>query len=193
MNGTWEPYSPGKNGNTTADFVNAWRRFHDLAQQQGASNITWVWCPNVDPGNLFTPYSQLYPGDAYVDWTGFNGFNKDGKSSFSWLFGSSYNTLLQIAPTKPILISETAAEEALGNKVSWITDAFSTQLPQNFPQIKAVVWFNWRFYQNSKWWNYDIESTSSAQQAFSNAISSPYYLAGGGLSNLPLHTKITPP
>jgi Bacterial Ig domain/Glycosyl hydrolase family 26 len=192
MNGTWEPYSPGKNGNTAADFINAWRHFHDLAVSAGAKNITWVWCPNVDPWNMFTPYAQLYPGDAYVDWTGFNGFDKDGKSSFNWLFGSSYNALRQIAPTKPILISETAADE-LGNKAGWIADAFSTQLPKNFPQIKAVVWFNWRFYQNSKWWNYEIESTPSAQQAFNNAISSPYYLAGGGLGNLPLRTKITPP
>ena len=99
----------------------------------GATNITWVWCPNVDPANMYTPYSQLYPGDAYVDWTGFNGFNRDGKTSFTWLFGSSYSKLLQLAPTKPIMISEIASEETLGNKASWITDAFSTQLPTELP------------------------------------------------------------
>ena len=133
MNGTWASYSPGKNGNTAADFVNMWRHFHDLAVQAGATNITWVWCPNVDPAGLYTPYSQLYPGDAYVDWTGFNGFNKDGKSSFSWLFGSSYNTLRQIAPTKPILISETGAEETVGNKASLdhrhVLDPAAQELP----------------------------------------------------------------
>jgi beta-mannanase len=193
MNGTWQWYSPGINGNTAADFVAAWRHFHDLAQQEGATNITWVWCPNVDPTNMYTPYSALYPGDAYVDWTGFNGFNRDGKSSFSWLFGSSYSTLLQIAPTKPILISETSSEETLGNKVGWITDTFSSQLPLYFPKIKAVVWLNWRMWQSPRWWNWEIESTPSAQQAFATAISSPYYLAGGGLGNLPLHTKVIPP
>jgi Bacterial Ig domain/Glycosyl hydrolase family 26 len=193
MNGTWAAYSPGKNGNTAADFINAWRHFHDVAVNAGARNITWVWCPNVDPSNLYTPYSQLYPGNAYVDWTGFNGFNRDGRSSFSWLFGASYNRLLQIAPTKPILISETASEELLGAKVSWITDAFSTQLPKYFPRIKAVVWFNWRMYQNSRWWAWEIESSSSAQAAFKTAIGSSYYLAGGGLGGLPLRTKISPP
>jgi len=193
MNGTWAAYSPGKNGNTAADFVAAWRHFHDVAVNAGAKNITWVWCPNVDPSNIYTPYSQLYPGDAYVDWTGFNGFNRDGKSSFSWLFGSSYNSLLQIAPTKPILISETGSDELLGTKVSWITDAFLTQLPKNFPRIKAVTWFNWRMYQNSRWWAWEIESTSTAQAAFKNAIGSSYYLAGGGLGGLPLRTKISPP
>jgi beta-mannanase len=67
MNGNWQPYSPGVNGNTASDFVNAWRHFHDLTAQAGASNVTWVWCPNVDPGNIYTPYAQVYPGDAYVD------------------------------------------------------------------------------------------------------------------------------
>jgi beta-mannanase len=67
MNGTWEPYSPGVNDNTSADFVNMWRHVHDLAQQAGAANITWVWAPNVDPRGLFTPYDQVFPGTAYVD------------------------------------------------------------------------------------------------------------------------------
>jgi hypothetical protein len=192
MNGTWAAYSAGKNGNTAADFVNMWRHFHDLAVQVGATNITWVWCPNIDPGNIYTPYSSLYPGDGYVDWTGFNGFNTDGRSTFSWLFGASYNRLRQVAPSKPILISEIGAEETVGGKASWITDAFSTQLPKNFPQIKAVVWFNWRFY-NTRWNNFEIESSPTTQQAFKTAIGSSYYLAGGGLGGLPLRTKISPP
>ena len=42
MNGNWQPYSPGVNGNTASDFVNAWRHFHDLTAQAGASNVTWA-------------------------------------------------------------------------------------------------------------------------------------------------------
>ena len=83
MNGNWEGYSPGANGNTPADFVSMWRHVHDLATRAGATNITWVWAPNVDPRHMFTPYRQLYPGADYVDWTGLDGFNMDGKSSFS--------------------------------------------------------------------------------------------------------------
>jgi hypothetical protein len=101
--------------------------------------------------------------------------------------------MLQIAPSKPILISETGADGTYPDKPSWTTDALSVQLPQNFKQIKAVVWFNWRMYQNGKWWNWEIESSSAAQQAFVNAIASPYYLAGGGLGSLPLRSKISPP
>jgi Glycosyl hydrolase family 26 len=193
MNGSWEPYSPGVNGNTAADFVNMWRHFHDLAVQAGAGNITWVWAPNVDPGNIFTAYSQLYPGDGYVDWTGLDGFNQDGNETFSWLFGSSYGKLLQLAPSKPIMITQVASIEGGLGKPGWITDALGTQLPQKMPQIKAFLWFNWRTQENGSTWDWPIESSAASQQAFAGGIASGYYLAGGNLGNLPLRTTISPP
>src|SRR5439155_23829787 len=67
MNGPWEPYGPGVSGNVPADFVTAWRHMHKIVEDAGASNVTWVWSPNVDPRQMFTPFEPLYPGDAYVD------------------------------------------------------------------------------------------------------------------------------
>jgi Glycosyl hydrolase family 26 len=194
MNGSWYPYSPGQNGNTAASFVAAWRHIHDIFAAVGATNVTWVWCPNVDPDNSMTPLSQLYPGDAYVDWTGLNGYNWGGSSwmSFAQVFTTSYNALLQVAPTKPILIGETASGEDGGSKAGWITDALSTQLPQNFPQIKALLWENWRIYEKGAWWPWEIESSSSSQQAFATGISSSYYASGGSFGNLPLLRPVAP-
>jgi hypothetical protein len=203
MNGNWFPWSPGVNGNTTSDYINAWRHFHDVAVQAGASNITWVWCPNVDPnttGYWWTPYEQVYPGDAYVDWTCLSGYNKGsiytppGWQSPSQVFATSYNRLLQLAPTKPILIGETSSEESGGSKASWISDLLGTQLRQNFPQIKALVWFNCRDYDAglNHWWPYEIESSPSAQAAFATGIASSYYAPGGSFGSLPLLSKIKP-
>jgi anti-anti-sigma factor len=191
MNGGWEPYAPGNNGNTAASFVAMWRHMHDLAVAAGATNVTWVWCPNVDPGNLFTPYSQLYPGDSYVDWTGMDGYNQNGTQSFSSVFGSSYNTLLSLAPTKPIMISQTGSVEGGIGKAAWITDMLSTQLPNNFTQIKALLWFNWRVYQNGAWYDWPIESSTSAMAAWQAGIGSSYY-ASNSYGNLPLLTKVRP-
>jgi beta-mannanase len=92
MNGSWEPYSYLSNSSqTSTNFIAAWRHMHDLAVAARATNVTWVWCPNVDMNNSFTPYGDLYPGDSYVDWTGLDGFNKDFSTSqsFSTLFGTS--------------------------------------------------------------------------------------------------------
>jgi hypothetical protein len=195
MNGTWYPYSPGHNGNTAADFVAAWRHMHDVFVAEGATNVTWVWCPNViDPSGRGTPLGQLYPGDAYVDWVGLNGYNWGGKGwqSFAELFGPSYEALRRLAPAKPILIGETASAEAGGSKAAWITNALAIQLPHNFPQIKALLWFNWRVYDKGAWREWPIESSPAAQKAFAKAIGSPYYASGGKFGQLPLLGKVQP-
>ena len=50
MNGNWFAWSEGVNGNQPGEYVAAWRHVHDIFTQVGATNATWVWCPNVDPG-----------------------------------------------------------------------------------------------------------------------------------------------
>jgi mannan endo-1,4-beta-mannosidase len=192
MNGPWEAYGPTVNGNTPQDFVLAWRHMHDIFTAAGATNVTWVWCPNVDPRKKFVPYRDLYPGDRYVDWTGLDGYDFDGTASFSWLFSSSYAKLLELAPTKPVMLSQVAAEELTGRKPAWITDALGTQLPRHFPRVKAVLWFNWRIFEQGRWLDWEIESSPAAQSAFRQAIASPYYRPGGEGAQMPLLTKVGP-
>jgi beta-mannanase len=183
MNGTWEPYSVGRNGNTPADFVAMWRHVHQLAVRAKASNVTWVWALNVDPRGMFTPYRSLYPGGRYVDWTGLDGYNSNGRENFPWLFGSSYRTLLQTAPTKPIMITQTGSVEGGNGKAAWITNALA-RLPTAYPQVKAFLWFNWRINKSGRWFDWEIESSRAAQRAFAAGIASPYFLAGGAFGNL---------
>jgi hypothetical protein len=208
MNGGWQPYSTlsggsaNSNNNTPAAFVTMWKYMHDLANQAGASNITWVWAPNVDPSNAFVPYSQLYPGDGYVDWTGLRGWNKyPGGDSADYLFGSSYAKLLQLAPNKPISLNTVGTTENGNiNKVNWLNDFF-TNLPNKYPKIKNFIWFNWRF-DGSKNGSFtdkndclcEIESSSTALQAWKSGLSSSYYMpASSSLANLPLRTKVPIP
>jgi beta-mannanase len=194
MNGTWFPWGSQAKQNPAA-YVAAWKHMHDIVAAQGATNITWVWCPNtIFTGS--TPLDQLYPGDNYVDWTCIDGYNKgplDGDSwkSFSQVFQSTYNQILTVAFSKPIMIGETASNENGGSKAAWITDALQTQLPNNYPKVKAFVWFNWPIYENSVNQQWPIESSSSAQDAFKTGIGSPYYSTNvyGGLPPL---TKVQP-
>jgi hypothetical protein len=194
MNGNWFSWgTTSSNQNTPADYVAAWRHMRQLFDTVGATNVTWVWCPNLEYSGS-VPYGQLYPGDAYVDWTCLDGYNKGSNStSFNTLYGQSYSDLAKLAPTKPIMIAEVGSiEYGAGVKAAWTTDALSTQLPQNFPRVKAFVWFNWRISENGSWTNWEIESSASSQSAFAAAIASPYYRAGGSLGSLPLLTKIAP-
>jgi hypothetical protein len=88
------------------------------------------------------------------------------------VFGDSYSELLSIAPSKPILIGETASSEFGGSKAAWITDALTDKLPHHYPAIKAMLWLN----ANVQGQDWIIETSNPAQTAFASGIQSPYYL-----------------
>jgi hypothetical protein len=165
-------------------FKAVWRRFHNIAVKAGATNITWVWCPNVSfPGS--TPLASLYPGNAYVDWTCMDGYNHGTKTpnwgwvSFASLFSPTYAQLTSAGfegRDKPIMIGETGSTEVGGSKANWIADALGTTLPRAFPKIRAVVWFNWNIvHPDGVRWDWPIESSLAATRSFANAIYSSYY------------------
>jgi len=187
MNGDWQfPWSEQLNGNQPGDYIKAWRHVHDIFSQAGATNVTWVWCPNISSGTT-RPMSSLYPGDAYVDWTCLDGYNKETQwldpysvftgSQTDWLY-DSYQEILHVAPTKPIMIGETASNEAGdggSKKAAWITDFLTNHVPKDFPKIKAIVWFNWD--DDNPAYTFPIESSQPSQSAFAAAIASSYYAA----------------
>jgi Glycosyl hydrolase family 26 len=203
MNGLWFPWAREARA-APGVFVAAWRRLHRIAARQGAGNVTWVWCPNaVFDGS--TPLSDLYPGDDVVDWTCMDGYNKGrhpleptGWESFGELFGETYGELLALAPGKPIMIGETGSTEVGDGgvdpsaKAAWITDAMTVQLPLNFPQVKAVTWFNWNIEEgDGQRWDWPIESSEAVRRAFAAAIASRYY-AQGRFGHLRRHATIRP-
>jgi hypothetical protein len=196
MNGTWFGWGQEAAASPT-QFKSAWRHFHDVVEAQGATNVTWVWCPNTKFKGA-TSLSSLYPGAEYVDWTCTDGYNRGTNPikperwlAFSTVFGSTYTTLLSLAPEKPVMIGEVASTEIGGSKAKWIDDGLASLLPIKYPKIKAVSWFNWNIPVGESRWDWPIESSESAQAAFSNVISSPYF-AGNTFGNLPSLTRIQP-
>ena len=180
LKGTY-PWIQTVNGNSSGQYVTMWRHVHDIFTSVGATNVTWVWCPNVEYIGSYKPLTSLYPGDSYVDWTCIDGYNWGTNpttpghvwQSFSSVIGPTYSNLTgTVAPSKPLLIGETASSEYGGSKSAWITDMLGTQLPKYFPKIKAFLWFNWK--DKADW---PIETSSSAQSAFAAGIKSSYYAA----------------
>ena len=162
MNGNWYPWSEAVNGNRPGEFVRAWRHVHDIFTSVGATNVKWVWSPAA--GALDIQGSQ-YPGNAYVDVVGLSVFNGGralpwgGWRSFARIFEPSYKALEQIAPSKPIQISEVASAERGGNKAAWITNMFSVL--HHYPQVKSLIWYDLR-----KQTNWPITSSRRAARAF---------------------------
>ena len=173
MNGNWNPWSEQVNGNKAGQFVLAWKHVHAIFSAQGASNVTWVWSPNINYAGS-TPLRELYPGDGSVDWVGMSGYNWGTFTGHVWqpfssVFQPTYHDLLGIT-RRPMMIAEMASTEQGGNKAGWISDAYAAQIPQHFPGLRAVVWFN-----ENKETDWRIESSQAAQNAFAGAIASSLY------------------
>ncbi len=177
MNGNWYPWGVGPrnpDGNTSTDYVAAWRHVHDIFAQVGATNVRWVWSPNTISTN--SPLSpDTYPGDAYVDWIGMDGYNVgvsegwNGWLSLVSIFAPTYNALTTLT-NKPIMIAETGSTESGGDKAAWITQGLLSDLSTGLPRVRAVVWFD-----KDKETDWRVNSSPSALAAYRTVVASPLY------------------
>ena len=108
MNGFWYPWDASHV--TSTDYVAAWRRIHDIFRAEGATNVIWSWAPNVISGGPGVKLAAWYPGDAYVDWIGIDGyFAAGGPDNYQALFGPTIREINGFTD-RPYLIVETGAE-----------------------------------------------------------------------------------
>lgn len=167
MNGGWEVYAASKVG--AANYVKAFNRLQTRVQAV-ASNVLFVWCPNVAyPGS--TPFADVYPGNP--DLLGLDGYNwgtnplkPDRWRSFDEVFATSLQQLATLAPGKPVWICETASTEIGGDKAAWITDMWASFKSGRYPNLQALVWFDWPIPQGTGRMDWPIESSPAAQAAF---------------------------
>ncbi|MBF4631576.1 endoglucanase [Clavibacter michiganensis subsp. phaseoli] len=161
MNGNWYPWSDGVNGNASGSYVAAWRHVHDLVVAQGATNVRWVWSPNVPyPGS--TDLASLYPGADQVDVVALDGYNWGAVAGQRWtapadLFGPGLAQLRAIAPGKPLVIAEVASSETGGSKADWDRDLVAYLQAQ--PDVVGFVWFD---FQKEEDWRIDSSAASAA-------------------------------
>ena len=89
-------------GNNAPLYVSAYRHIHDLFVAAGANNVVWAWCPNVtDTNGSNRTTMDYYPGDAYVDWTGVDGYN----------WGTTNGRLADLPAGIPKYLPSTCSEE----------------------------------------------------------------------------------
>ena len=159
-------------GNNAPLYVAAYRHIHDIFVAAGATNVIWAWCPNVTDINGENKNTMdYYPGDAYVDWTGVDGYNwgtkNGGWQTFRQVFQEIYPLLA--ARKKPIMIGEMSSAQVGGNKAKWIDEIIPT-LRTSFPLIKCVVWFD--INKEADW---RISSSPESEAAFIRMAKDPYF------------------
>src|SRR4029079_11835586 len=107
----------------------AFRHVVDIFRSRGVSNVAFVWTVmnwTFDPRSGRDPMA-FYPGDAYVDLIGSDGYNWfPGRAGAPW---DSFETVFTrtnafaVAHGKPWMVVETGSQEdplAPGRKGAWI-------------------------------------------------------------------------
>jgi hypothetical protein len=166
MNGTWYRGYSGK----PAAFIAAWRRIHRLFRRAGASNVVWVWNPNLTPPD----WDRYYPGNAYVNVIGVDGFNNTAKwphPSFAQMFGPF---LAHFAGRKPLMIAEVATTSARGSAAAFINGMHSYLEHVAGPRYGtfAVCWFD---SNTSDHYNWRVDQTPAAWRAWLALARDPYF------------------
>ncbi|SEO58325.1 glycoside hydrolase family 26 protein [Actinacidiphila rubida] len=155
MNGFWYPWGTKKA--TPQQFVSAWKHVHDVFAEEGATQVIWVWSPNVIGPMKSVRLKPFWPGDAYVDWIGVIGYyGLDGPHTYKTLYGPTMDEVRGFTK-KPFIIAETASEGRT-RKPADIDDLF-----QGTAKRSDVVGFIWFDYNKETDWRVDSSSAAAAE------------------------------
>lgn len=186
FNGNWYPWGIANNSSNPALYVSAYRRVHDLVVAAGATNVQWVWCFNNSPtpNASYNDPAQSYPGDAYVDWAGIDGYNwglgpswdpgGNHWTSFDSMFASAYAQARTIAPRRPVMIGEVASSEDGGSKAQWLNDVSTVLQSGRYPDLKLLVYFD---QDKEELWS--GTSSATAKTAFTSWVNQAYMKGKG--------------
>ena len=143
MNGNWYPWSSALIGheNYKALFKYVRDRFTSL----GVTQVRWIFSINWENVPQENDFTNAYPGDAYVDAIGLDGYNwgttleTSRWMNFREIFGPIYRTVSRVYD-KTILITEFSSTSTGGNKSKWILNALSDMKKMN--NLKGFILFN---------------------------------------------------
>jgi hypothetical protein len=133
-NGNWYPW--GWTRLSPAAYVAAWQHVVSSLRRFGATNVTWLWTVNVTYTGA-GPLADYWPGNAYVDWVGIDGYFTMPDDTFSSVFSPTI-AAVQALTAKPILLSETAVGQVAGQ--ARVIPGIFTGIHGN--HLLGLVWFD---------------------------------------------------
>ncbi|WP_230688927.1 glycoside hydrolase family 26 protein [Micromonospora sp. WMMD558] len=168
MNGDWSPWAAGVNGNTPSLYVKAWQHVVTLFREAGATNVLWLWAPNIIRGATVEGVSQFWPGDEWVDLIGFTGYGVNSsvfgfESSAGQTFDPTMKLLARLSK-KPVVLAETGVEGR--EKDRWM----ATLGPwlRAHPNVIGLIWTQAPPPHSSADWRYN--NTPRNMKAFKKSV-----------------------
>lgn len=173
-----------------ASYIAAWRHMHKIFAEVDATNVRWVWCPNSSGFGKTNPAASYYPGKAYVDWIGTDGYNWgrfDGRGrwqSFQRVVLPFYRW--GVSTGKPMLMGEFGTVEGKpGQKAAWFQQA-AEAIQTEFPAIRAVVYFESEHVNYDRKFDWRVTTSKTALAAFRAFAHNPYFDAPQPITKTPL-------
>ncbi len=167
MNLNEEAWGYGQNRNSAASFKKAWIRIHNLFA--GVKNVKFgLAFNNVSiPDSKDNEYADYYPGSAYVDYVGVDGFDfGDPHLTFGQIFDEPMKELAQF--NKPIYIFSMGAISGPG-KAAWITDGLGKRISA-YKNVVGWIWFNESKMEEGRWIDWTVNSDGNSLRAFKSIL-----------------------
>ncbi|WP_183407018.1 glycoside hydrolase family 26 protein [Nocardioides marmorisolisilvae] len=157
-------------------YRSAMRRVYGLFQDEGATNVRFVFCPTWQAyKDGAADALSYYPGDDYVDWVGADGYARPWNSyaTLPTMFGAFHD--FGELHGKPMMIAETGVHHATGavaTPADWI-NRMASDLKNSLPGIRACLYFDTTGTDADKN-NWRIEGHAQSGVAFKSVAADPY-------------------
>lgn len=165
MNGKWFEW-----GKKPKLFVDAWVHVWKIFKEEGASNIKWIFSPNVIKKNqtFKSGILRYYPGDEFVDIVSLDGYNFGDNhdeysswKSFIEIYKSSIIGLEKL--NKPMWITEIGCPSDK-RRPEWLKEFFRFFDSSKF---EVFIWFN---DNKDKEPNFRIDADNESKNLFQEMI-----------------------
>lgn len=176
MNGGWVPW----HGDPEL-YKAKWKWMYQIVKEEKADNVVMVWAPNFLPREKIDAY---YPGDEYVDWVGLSLYRFPIEAGEEKLAATPMNFLRPIYEKykhKPMMLSEMGVGiKSYSNNQTYINwskqqmEYFYRALPREFPQIKAINYFN---YDKEGENDYSFDYYNEVKDTYKQLIQDPLFLS----------------
>ena len=183
MNGSLGPYS-----GDPPNYILAFKRIQQIFSEEGVpdESVAWVFAPNGNSSPGMPELEEYYPGDEFVDFTGFTAYHFGYCTSTDpeyrgWLtpevaIGTYMDKILALAPDKPVFIAQTGTTAVTeygiddNAKNSWLIDMYDYL--SGFSQLHGIMYYN-RWDSDCDWAFFNLNG--SQYGGYITGISNPIY------------------
>lgn len=168
----WEMDRPNLQGQvrSAADYIAAWKHTRKIFEEEGATNVGWVWAPTAK-GFTAGHAQAYYPGDDQVDWIAVDAYTGLDLKPFSEVV-RAFMTFVEKHPGKPVMVAEFGLSDREGKRPDWLRAA--REYVKTQPRIKAVLYFNGNMEARATA-QLALQPSVTGRRTFNDWLADPYY------------------